>query len=222
VADNDVLLVFIKHPQPGAAKTRLIPALGPETTAELYRVLAEEEMRRTRPQGGEYRRTLLFAPEEARTELTAWIGDEPLVPQVGADLGGRLSAAFAAAFDEGASRVVMIGTDVPWVSRELVLEAFAALEGHDVVLGPAQDGGYYLLALARHRPALFEGIAWSTPSVLSATAERAGALGLSVKLLESLRDVDTIEDLRAEWKRLRPLLETRKDLLVAIESALGG
>lgn len=222
MADKDVLVVFVKHPQPGAAKTRLIPALGPEATAELYRVLAEEEVRRTRPQGGEYRRTLLFAPEEARKELTAWIGDEPLVPQVGADVGARQSAAFAAAFDEGARRVVMIGTDVPWISRELVLEAFAALEEHDVVLGPAQDGGYYLLALARHRPALFEGIAWSTPSVLSATAERAGALGLSVKLLESLRDVDTIEDLRAEWTRLRPLLEKRKDLLVAIESALGG
>ena len=106
--------------------------------------------------------------------------------------------------------------------RELVLEAFAAVDRHDVVLGPAQDGGYYLMALSRHRPGLFGGIAWGTPGVLAATAERAGAFGLTVHLLELLRDIDTIEDLRAEWHRLRPLLEKRKDLLVALESALGG
>jgi rSAM/selenodomain-associated transferase 1 len=222
VADSNVLLVFIKHPQPGAATTRLIPALGSETAAELYRVLAEEQLRRTRPRPGDYRRTLLFAPEGGGTELRSWIGDEPLHPQVGAEPGARFTAAFARAFEEGASRVAMIGTDVPWISRELVLEAFEALEGNDVVLGPEQDGGYYLLALARSRPALFKDIPWSTPAVLSATAERAGALGLSVKLLEPLGDIDTIEDLRAEWKRLRPLLESRKDLLVAVESALGG
>ena len=78
------------------------------------------------------------------------------------------------------------------------------------------------MALSQYRPALFDGIAWSTPGVLAATAERAGALGLSVRLLEPLHDIDTIEDLRAEWHRVRPLLEKRKDLLVAVESALGG
>ena len=217
-----MLLVFVKPPQPGAAATRLIPALGPENAAELYRVLTEEQLRRTRPQPGEYRRTLLFAPEEARGDLLAWIGDEAVEPQPGPDPGARLTAAFARAFDEGARRVAMVGTGVPWISRELVLGAFAALDENDVVLGPALDGGYYLLALDRMRPALFQGIAWSTPAVLSTTAERAGALGLTVKLLEPLDEIDTIEDLRAEWKRLRPLLESRKDLVVAIESALGG
>jgi rSAM/selenodomain-associated transferase 1 len=222
VADRDVLLVFVKHPQPGAAKTRLIPTLGPENAADLYRVLAEEEIRGTRPQGDEYRRLFFFAPEEASAEVEGWLPGERLLPQLGADLGARMSAAFAAAFAGGARRAAIVGTDVPWVSREVVLVAFAALDGHDVVLGPAQDGGYYLMALSRHRPALFEGIAWSTPGVLAATAERAGALGLSVSLLEPLRDIDTIEDLRAEWPRLRPLFEKRKDLLVAVETALGG
>ncbi len=222
MAEGDVLLVFVKHPQPGSAKTRLIPALGPENAAGLYRVLAEEEIRSTHPQGHDYRRMFFFAPEEASDEVASWLRGERLLPQLGADLGARMVAAFAAAFASGAPRAAIIGTDVPWVSRELVLEAFAALEKHDVVLGPAQDGGYYMMALSRHRPALFEGIPWGTPSVLAATAERAGALGLSVHLLEPLRDIDTIEDLRAEWRRLRPLLEKRKDLLVAVESALGG
>lgn len=222
MAERDVLLVFVKHPQPGSAKTRLIPALGPENAASLYQVLAEEEIRRTRPLGRDYRRMFFFAPEDASDEVASWLPGERLLPQLGADLGARMVAAFAAAFASGAPRAAIIGTDVPWVSRELVLEAFAALDGHDVVLGPAQDGGYYLMALTRHRPALFEGIPWSTPSVLAATAERAGALGLSVHLMDPLRDIDTIEDLRAEWKRIRPLLEKRKDLLVAVESALGG
>ncbi len=222
MAEHDVLLVFVKHPQPGAAKTRLIPALGAENAAALYQVLAEEEIRSTRPQGGEYRRLFFFAPEEAAEEVSGWLPGERLLPQLGGDLGARMVAAFAAAFAAGARRAAIVGTDVPWVSRDLVLEAFAGLKEHDVVLGPAQDGGYYLMALSRHRPALFDGIAWSTPGVLAATAERAGALGLSVRLLEPLRDIDTIEDLRAEWHRVRPLLEKRKDLLVAVESALGG
>src|SRR5262249_35390728 len=99
---------------------------------------------------------------------------------------------------------------------------FAALDDYDVVLGPAHDGGYYLMGLNRHRPALFEDIPWSTPSVLASTAERAGALGLSVHHLAPLRDVDTIEDLRAEWQHVVPLPENRKDLLAAVERPLGG
>jgi rSAM/selenodomain-associated transferase 1 len=222
VPEHDVLLVFVKHPHPGAAKTRLIPALGPENAAALYRVLAEEEIASTRPRGGEYRRLFFFAPEEASGEVETWLPGERILPQLGPDLGARMVAAFAAAFAGGAQRAAIVGTDVPWVTRERVLEAFGALETHDVVLGPAQDGGYYLVALSRHCPALFEGIPWSTPSVLAATAERAGALALSVHHLEPLRDIDTIEDLRAEWQRVRPLLEKRKDLLVAVESALAG
>ncbi len=217
-----MLLVFVKHPHPGSAKTRLIPALGPEIAAALYQVLAEQEIRNTRPEAGEYRRMFFFAPEEAEAEVAGWLPGERLLPQLGTDLGARMSAAFAAAFAAGAERAAIIGTDVPWVSRQTVVEAFRALDGHDVVLGPAQDGGYYLLALSRHRPALFEDIPWSTPSALSATADRAGALGLSVHLLDPMRDIDTIEDLRAEWQRLRPLLEGRKDVLVAVENALAG
>ncbi len=222
MAEHDVLLVFVKHPQPGAAKTRLIPALGPENAAALYRVLAEEEIAGTRPLEQEYRRLFFFAPEEAGEEVESWLPGERLLPQLGPDLGARMVAAFAAAFAGGASRAAIVGTDVPGVDRARVLEAFAALDSHDVVLGPAHDGGYYLMALRRHSPALFEGIPWSTPGVLAATADRAGALGLSVHHLDPLRDIDTIEDLRAEWGRIRPLLEKRNDLLVAVESALGG
>jgi len=109
-------------------------------------------------------------------------------------------------FGEGARRAAIIGSDAPWVSADHVRSALRALDDHDLVLGPARDGGYYLLALARPQPALFEGVAWSTPSVLTSTIENAGALGLTVRLLEVMGDIDTLEDVRREWDRLRPLI----------------
>jgi rSAM/selenodomain-associated transferase 1 len=200
------LLVFVKAPRPGAVKTRLAAVLGDEAAAGLYRVLAEEEIRRTAPRSGEYERVLVFTPEDARAEVEAWLPGESLESQQGADLGERMSRAFASAFAAGARRVAIVGTDVPSCGREHVAEAFRSLDAHDVVLGPAHDGGYYLVALDRPRPALFQSIPWSTASVLPATAERAGALGLGVRMLDPLRDIDTIADLRAEWPRVRPLL----------------
>jgi uncharacterized protein len=217
---RDVLLVFLKDPRPGAAKTRLASALGPEAAALLYRALAEEEVARTAPRGGEYERLFCFAPDDARAAIAAWFPGETLMAQEGADLGGRMAAAFGTAFDRGARRVAIIGTDVPWVGRETVGAAFAALDSADVVLGPAHDGGYYLLALKRACPALFGAIAWSTPTVLAATEARARELGLAVARLGVLRDIDTLEDVRAERERLFALLEGRPELRAALERAL--
>ena len=203
---SDRLLVFVKAPRPGAVKTRLAAVLGDEAAAGLYRAIAGEEIRRTAPRAGEYDRVFFFAPEDARPDIERWLPGETLEPQQGIDLGQRMSRAFTSAFDAGARRVAIIGTDVPAAGREHVMEALRSLDDHDVVLGPTHDGGYYLLALDRPRPALFQSIPWSTPSVLPATAERAGVLGLSVRMLDPLRDIDTFDDLRAEWPRLRPLV----------------
>lgn len=203
---SDRLLVFVKAPRPGAVKTRLGAVLGDDGAAQLYRALAEEEIRRTAPRAGEYERTLLFAPEDARAEIERWLPGMALEAQEGADLGARMSRAFASAFAGGARRVAIVGTDVPACGREHVAEALAALDGHDLVLGPTLDGGYYLIALDRPRPALFLSIPWSTPSVLPATAERASVLGLGVRMLDPLPDIDTIGDVKAEWGRLRPLV----------------
>jgi uncharacterized protein len=217
---GDVLLVFVKEPRAGQAKTRLIPALGPEGAAQLYRVLADEEIRATRPRGGEYERLFFFTPPPAQAAIAAWLPGEKLRHQHGQDLGERMAQAFAMAFSEGARRVAIIGTDVPWVSREIVQEAFESLDHHDLVLGPARDGGYYLLALGRPQPELFAGIAWSTPSVFHSTVERAGGLGLGVRVLAPLTDIDTLEDVRAEWPRLRPLV-LRHPVRAGLEKALG-
>jgi rSAM/selenodomain-associated transferase 1 len=213
---RDVLVVFVKAPRPGAVKTRLIPSLGAGNAAAFYRVLAEESVRRTEPLAGEYDRLFFFAPDEARAEMTAWLGAGPWLPQQGSDLGARMAAAFETAFRGGARRVALIGTDVPGISRERVLEALSALESDIVVLGPAPDGGYYLVALARPRAELFDGIVWGTSGVLGATLARARALGLSVRLLEPLTDIDTLEDVRAEWPALEPLLARTPVLKTAL------
>jgi hypothetical protein len=203
---TDRLVVFVKAPRPGEVKTRLAATLGPDAAAGLYRAIAAEEIRRTAPRNGEYERIFFFAPSDARAELADWLPGEALAPQEDGDLGRRMSAAFASVFAAGARRVAIVGTDVPSCGREHVAEAFRSLDDHDLVLGPTHDGGYYLIALDRPRPALFPSIPWSTPSVLPATAERAGVLGLAVRMLDPLPDIDTIADVKAEWPRLRPLV----------------
>jgi rSAM/selenodomain-associated transferase 1 len=202
----DALIVFLKEPRAGFVKTRLVPALGTADALLLYRALAEEEVRRTEPQAGDYTRLFFFAPAEARAKMEAWFPGETWTAQVGDDLGARMSAAFEVAFRRGAGRTAIVGSDVPWVSRETVLEALRRLDDSDVVLGPSEDGGYYLMALSRPQPALFSGIPWSTRTVLGATVERAGALGLSVQMLDVLPDIDTIEDVRSAWGRLQGLV----------------
>lgn len=196
------LAVFVKQPRPGAVKTRLAAALGPEMAAEVYRVLAGEVLRATTPMAGEYERLVFYDPPDAGDAIRAWLPAGRLRRQASGDLGRRLSDAFARCFARGASRVAVAGSDVAGLGRGDVLAAFAALDEKDVVLGPARDGGYYLLALRSPQPALFDGVPWSSPAVLAATRERAARAGLTVGESRPLRDVDTVEDLAQEWPSL--------------------
>lgn len=200
--------MFVKEPRPGAVKTRLARTIGAVAAAEVYRALAEAEIRATAPPDTAagrpaYARAFFFSPPEAEGAVSAWlhglVGREPLTcrPQAGADLGARMAGAFADCFARGARRVAIVGTDVPDCSSWHVRAALTALDDHDVAIGPTHDGGYYLLALARPRPELFADIAWSTPEVLASTLARAASLGLRAAQLETLRDIDTWEDCRA-------------------------
>jgi len=211
------LIVFLKHPTPGRAKTRLAAALGPEDAAAVYRALAEELMRRSRSPA--YRRMAFFAPGTTPEEMGAWLPGEEWHAQRGDDLGERIHLAFEAAFAAGARRAAIVGSDLPWIGEREVLEALDALDSSDVVVGPSRDGGYYLLALRQPAPSLFSGIAWSTESVLEATLARARSAGLSVHTLETRSDVDTPEDLREQWAALRPLIADAP-LAARVEEAL--
>jgi uncharacterized protein len=201
-------------------KTRLIPALGPEHAAALYRALAEAVVAATRPGPAGYERLFFFTPAEARAEMEAWFPGEAWIAQEGPDLGARMSSAFDEAFRRGADRAAIVGSDVPGLTIHDVDVALSSLEDHDLVLGPARDGGYYLIGLSRPRLALFQGIAWGTGSVFAATMEKAAGLGLSVRVLEERRDIDTLEDVRAEWARIRPLV-TAGPLAESLGRALG-
>jgi rSAM/selenodomain-associated transferase 1 len=181
--------------------------------------VAEETLRRTAAPTREYERLLFFTPPEARSEVEAWQPAETWIEQRGDDLGARMAAAFEAAFERGARRAVIVGSDVPALSSEHVLRSLSLLDTHDVALGPARDGGYYLLALDRPRPGLFEGVPWSTAGVLRATIDHADGQGLRVGLLEELGDLDTPDDLLREAPRLRPLLSAWPELQRLVEQA---
>ncbi len=201
------LVVLVKEPQPGKVKTRLIPALGAEAAAGLYRALAEGVLSATEPRPGDYERLVFYDPPEAGEAMRAWLPGGRLRRQTSGDLGARMSHAFARTFARGARAVAVVGSDLPDLTRADVLAAFEALARADVVLGPARDGGYYLLALREAQPALFSDIEWGTPSVLAQTLARARDAGLASVQLDARRDLDTLEDLRAEWPRVEPLLD---------------
>jgi len=215
------LVVFVKEPRPGAVKTRLAAAVGPEAAAGLYRTLVETVLEATTPVPGEYERLVFFDPPEARGALRQWLPGVSLRAQAPGGLGERLADAFARAFSRGATRVAIVGSDAPAVTRATVLRALEALSAADVVLGPADDGGYYLVGLRAPHPELVSGIDWSTPAVLQQTLERATAAELVVHQLERLRDVDTLADLRGEWPVLEARLLLRPELRKSLARALG-
>ena len=192
-----LLLLFTKPAREGRVKTRLIGDLTPAEAAALHRAFLEDLLDRLREAllEGDFELRLAWAldPEEAVPA-----GPPPGVRQEGSDLGERLYRALAGAAAE-AGAVMALGSDHPTLPLELIHRAFETVErGADVVLGPAEDGGYYLIALRAGAvvPRLFEGIAWSTPQVLAAQLDRCRELGLAVELLPAASDVDTPEDLR--------------------------
>jgi len=197
----DALVIFTRLPRPGQAKTRLIPALGPEGAADLQRELTEATVataRRLREQDGT-RVTVRFTDGDA-AELATWLGPDLAYRDQGdGDLGTRMRLALAAALAEGADRAVVIGCDCPALDADGIGAAFAALADHDLVLGPARDGGYYLLGLKRIEEQLFIDLPWGSPAVLETTRERAAAADLRTHELPVQDDIDTPEDLR-RWR----------------------
>ncbi|HYK82671.1 MAG TPA: TIGR04282 family arsenosugar biosynthesis glycosyltransferase [Gemmatimonadales bacterium] len=187
--------IFVKAPVPGRVKRRLAADIGPSSAAEVYWRLGRQVVGST--VGAGHRTTVWFTPEREGRFVREWLeglGRVAFRAQRGAGLGARLTHAFAAEFATGARRVVIVGSDCPGVDRRMIRGAFTALGEHDLVLGPALDGGYYLIGLTAPRPALFRAIRWSTAAVAVQTRARARALGLSCHLLKPLRDVDTVRD----------------------------
>jgi rSAM/selenodomain-associated transferase 1 len=192
-------IVFLKAPRPGEVKTRLAIALGATAACDAYRRLVAETLAGVQSIPAV---ELRFSPDDAREEIVPWLRrDWTACPQGAGDLGARLQRAFAGAFATGAERVVIIGSDAPEVSAADIRSAWRELRSHDIVVGPATDGGYWLIGLNAPRATLFENIPWSTDQVLAHTLRRARQMQLRIQLLRILADVDTGEDWRDFMER---------------------
>jgi rSAM/selenodomain-associated transferase 1 len=194
---SDWLLVFLRAPRPGAVKSRLAATVGPDRALAIYRDLAERVLAAI-PAGFEVE--LRYTPDSAGSEVTGWARPGwQLAPQGEGDLGARLQRAADDAWARGARRVLVIGTDSPEITGRDLHDARSALESHDVVLGPALDGGYWLIGLRQPLPGIFHGIPWSTAEVLATTVSAAQAAGRTVHRLRPLGDIDTEADWR-DWQ----------------------
>jgi len=193
---------MVKKPVPGAVKTRLAKDVGHEEAARLYKLMAEATWLRSAGPG--YERWLVFEPGPETDWVRNWLpGAHSYVPQVDGDLGNRLRTAFEQAFAAGARAVAVIGTDSPNIGWRDINSAFELLNtGHQAVLGPSTDGGYWLLALSRFEPQVFEDILWSTQEVAEQTRARITARGLRFAELRTVRDIDRVDDLDSLWKDL--------------------
>ncbi len=177
-------------------------AIGDDAALALYQSFVLDAVDRVHTGGFAFR--ICFYPADSGDALRAWLGEgEPLMPQVGSDLGERMANAFAGIFSEGFDRAVLIGSDLPDLPPAMLGEAFASLLKNDVVIGPAADGGYYLIGFNKSafRPSLFQKIAWSTATVFQDTLKAAKAASLKVHIVPEWMDVDTLEDLKALYER---------------------
>jgi hypothetical protein len=190
------LIIFCKYPEPGKVKTRLGKEIGFTQAASLYATLLQENLSCLTKQPVRFRLFLFYDPNTPLEQYRTWLGDYLFAPQQGTDLGERMYQAFLRLFAQGFQQVLLVGSDIPGLHHSLMTQAFAVLEQQEVVLGPAADGGYYLIGFRDqvHLP-LFTSISWSTSTVLQQTLERLHDAHLSYGLIESKRDIDTLADL---------------------------
>jgi rSAM/selenodomain-associated transferase 1 len=220
---RDALAVIAKEPVAGLAKTRLGPALGTAGAARAAAAMLADTLAAVRASGAEP--WLCFTPNAARQRLGRLAPGFRLLAQAAGDLGDRLAACLADLLAAGVDRVAIIGADTPHIPQASYRRAFAMLDEADVVLGPALDGGYYLVAAKAARPELFVGVPMGTEMVLAETLARAASDRLIVALLPPLRDLDRVEDLAAalaagELAGAPATLAAATDLLAAARAAV--
>lgn len=196
-----IFILMLKAPRFGQVKTRLAKEIGPEKALAIYRRLVAWQLQQLetlveRQPAAQVE--ICYTPTDAEDEMRAWLGSSyAYAPQSEGDLGDRLQAALTRVLEPGAERVIFLGGDCPFATKELLLQAEAALAEHDVTVAPAKDGGYYLIGLAGHHPAVFHQITWGSERVMEETLTRVDEAGLKLFLLPEARDVDTLADWQA-------------------------
>lgn len=196
------VLLFIRAPELGRVKTRLEKKMDAVTVLGLYQCFVEDIVQSLT--SGGYDISVFFAPSDKAPAVQAWLGSKiHTQAQTGRCLGERMSNAFSSVFAAGVDQAVLIGSDFPDLDLEILHEAFAALQQKDVTIGPAQDGGYYLIGFRKDTfdGDVFTGIDWGTAHVYQKTLQHIHAAGLNGHVLPTWQDIDTYEDLRAFYHR---------------------
>ncbi|ABQ28188.1 TIGR04282 family arsenosugar biosynthesis glycosyltransferase [Geotalea uraniireducens] len=196
--NNNALIVFAKQPIAGKVKTRLTTVLSPEEAAELYRCMLIDTLSKVKQLEGVDIYLFFEGNGDAASYFATIAAGMETVPQRGNNLGERMMDAFQRTFEHGYESVAIIGTDSPDLPVGFLDVAFQRLEknGVDVVIGPTEDGGYYLLAMKRVYCRLFRDVPWSSDQVLNLSLARGAEAGITIGLLPGWYDVDTVEDLR--------------------------
>ena len=196
---SKALLIFVKNAIRGQVKTRLAATVGDELAMHVYQQLLEHT--RKVSQVVDVDKYVYYADFIAKEDTWSNSHFQKRV-QKGNDLGDRMQHAFSCAFENGYEHVIIIGSDCPGIDEKILEVAFSYLKNYDVVIGPANDGGYYLLGMKKFYPQLFNNIAWSTTAVLNQTIAKCRELGIMYTALPLLHDVDEEKDLI----HLKPLL----------------
>lgn len=197
------ILYFVKYPEPGKVKTRLAQTIGYEEAAGIYRSLAEENFRTLRELSSFFEICVMFDPPESEARIKEWLtGDScHYLAQAGTDLGARLAHAFQQAFQGGAKSAIAVGSDTLNLNAGIIHQAAEILKTKDAALGPARDGGYYLIGLSRWEPSVFQNIPWSTEAVAGVTMERIRAGKMSCGRLQELEDLDEAANLKTAFTK---------------------
>lgn len=190
---NPALIIFAKNPAGDNVKTRLAETIGRDAAKRVYRQLVCHTLQIAEQTGIP---VFLFYDGQTPGELIALAPQAVLARQQGSDLGERMWDAFKTVINIGFDSACIIGSDCPGISSEIITSAFDYLKETDVVIGPALDGGYYLLAIKQDYPSLFKNMQWSQDSVFTQTLQRVEQLQLHCRPLQPLRDIDDYEDLK--------------------------
>jgi rSAM/selenodomain-associated transferase 1 len=200
----NAVVIIAKAPVPNEVKTRLIPPLLPEEASSLYNCFLLDKITQVESIR-EARHFVAYTPATSEAFFKSIMPPGfSLIHQVGADLGERLAHVSKNLFEQGADKVILLDSDTPDLPTDHIREGLSRLDGVDVVLGPCEDGGYYLIGMRSYMPELFRGIPWSTSEVAELTKKKAQAIGLKVSMLPCWYDVDTMIDL----ERLKRTLDS--------------
>jgi uncharacterized protein len=203
MTDKRCVIFFVKHPEKGRVKSRLARHIGETVALSLYANMVLDAIDMLKR--GRFPFRICYTPPDARDQMIAWLGPKYYyLPQSGEDLGDRMAAAFADVFSDDVEEALLIGSDIPGLTTGIVEEAFASLATKDAVIGPADDGGYYLIGFKKNRfaPGIFHDMVWSTSTVFRKTLDRLREASVTLHVLPEMTDIDTIDDLRTLQSRV--------------------